>query len=232
MCAIVPEKVPDQSQADHDLILELVTHILWIHAIVFKTFKYDFLRPPEGLGLDNELKTSIEERDHETLRDLYERRIKRHIMAHLKNLTPAERTTFITDDQPCESYREALSLKATKYGKSLRVLELAEREPDLPIPESYHDCGCDTRQDYIGRLGKEMQECHYQLGAFLNVFKFFLKSIEAAARQNLLSEKELGALHIKLEAVEDYYPDAYSVYDKSGSKAYLLNAASGSRPWW
>lgn len=161
--------------------------------------------------------------------DLYEPRIKNRIMTHLRNLTPNERIAFIMDGQPCQFYREALRVKVTKRATSSRAIAAAERNPNLEKPEFYN--WCETTQQYIGQLGVEMEESHYQLTVSLNVFKELLSSIQAAARLALLSQEELQALQIKLQAVADYYPVAYSAaHGASGSEQHLLNAASES--WW
>jgi hypothetical protein len=139
-------------------------------------------------------------------------------MKYLTTLKPHERLAFIMDDQPCQFYREALRVKVTKSATSRVAVATAESDPNLEKPEFYD--WCNTKQQYIG-----------QLAVFLNVFKELLNSSQAAARLTLLSQKELHALQIKLQAVADYYPVAYSAaHDTSGSEQHLLNAASES--WW
>jgi hypothetical protein len=133
------------------------------------------------------------------------------------------------DDRPCQFYREALRVKIIKCAASSRAMAAAERDPNLEKPECYS--WCNTTQQYIGQLGVEMEESRYQLAVFLNIFKDLLNSVQVAARLALLSQKELHALQIKLQAVADYYPMAYcAAHGASGSEQQLLNAASES--WW
>jgi hypothetical protein len=182
--------------------------------------------------LDEDFETLITKEEvnlADRVEDLYEPRIKRHIMTYLRNLTPNERIAFIIDDQPCQFYREALRVKVIKCAASNRAIATAESNPNVEKPE-YYDW-CNTTQDYIGQLCVDAEESRYQLAVFLNVFKQLLNAIQAAARLALLSQEELNALHIKLQAVGDYYPVAYSAaHGAAGSEQNLLDTASES--WW
>ncbi|KAH7345908.1 hypothetical protein BKA66DRAFT_478672 [Pyrenochaeta sp. MPI-SDFR-AT-0127] len=222
-----------QSQTRLDNILEIVTHILWINAVVLRTLRDGYYGFPQIISrLDRDFETLITEEEAslaDRVEDLYEPRIKSRIMTYLRNLTPNERMAFIIDGQPCQFYREALRVKVIKRATSSRAIATAESNPNLEKPEFYD--WCETTQQYIGQLGVEMEESHYQLTVFLSVFKELLNSIQAAARLALLSQEELQALQIKLQAVADYYPVAYSAaHGASGSEQHLLNAASES--WW
>lgn len=144
-------------------------------------------------------------------------------------MTLGERSAFIEDVNPCQFYCEALRIKVTKAAALSRAIATVQSDPSTEQPK-YYDW-CEKKQDYIAVLSVEQEKSSYQLIVFLNVFKELLKSVRVATRLDLLSQEELQALHIKLQAVAVYYPDAYySSHGESGPEKYLLDPASDS--WW
>ncbi|KAH7069796.1 hypothetical protein BKA63DRAFT_88887 [Paraphoma chrysanthemicola] len=223
------------SQTRHDSVLDIVTRILWINAIVLNTLKDGYYGFPQIISrLDDdfeELMTEEEISIAESIGDLYEPRCKGRIMAYLRNLTPDARNSFIIDNQPCQYYREALRVKVVKRDASGRAIATAMSNPNLKKPEFYN--WCHTTQQYIGQLCVEAEESRYRLTVFLNVFEELLGSIRAAARLAVLSQEELHALHIKLQAVADYSPIAYRVaHDTNGPEQNLLDTTSAPESWW
>lgn len=81
------------------------------------------------------------------------------------------------------------------------------------------------------KIGVEVEENHYQLIAFLKIFKELLNFVQVAAGLALLSSEELHALQTKSKALADFYPTAYSaIHSTNEPEQQLLDTASES--WW
>jgi hypothetical protein len=227
----VTERPHDQKRTKY--ILEVVTYIFWINAIVLKTLRDGYFGFPQIISrLDGDFEKIItkEEGDFDDrAKDLYEARIKDLIVRHVKKLPQDEITAIIRDSQQCKFYREALRIKVTKSAASSRAATIAERKPDLDIPEYYN--WCKSIQDYVGQLSVEVEQHRDELAVFLKLFSELLRSIQATAGSSYFSEEELQALKVKLQAVNDYYPVVNSAaHGASASEQYLINPTS--ERWW
>ncbi|KAK3360909.1 hypothetical protein B0T24DRAFT_539755, partial [Lasiosphaeria ovina] len=135
----------------------------------------------------------------------------------------------IVDLGPSDYYPDLLNIRVKLYRKAKEHAALVARSShaDLPMrPKRFADCH--HYQDYLEAAVHDDQTQRNRLSNVLKRARLLVAAIKSAADAGSLDDPGLAALRVKIDALQSYYPDAYSALH--GSPQDLFDAEA--ERWW
>ncbi|KAK0707141.1 hypothetical protein B0T26DRAFT_680702 [Lasiosphaeria miniovina] len=130
---------------------------------------------------------------------------------------------------PSDYYPDLLNIRVKLYRAAKEHAALVARcnHVDLPVrPKRF--AGCHNYQDYLEAAVHDDQTQRNRLNNVLKRARLLMAAIKSAADAGSLNEPALAALRVKIDALQSYYPDAYSAMH--GSPQDLFDAEA--ERWW